>query len=205
MRYPEDVRWKSGRRTRSGNRLNFTPIVDRAVSRRIPTMEFAMAIHPLDITPENEAEAVAERAAVRASRSLGVASWIGGFLGVSGLVSAFIAACILSGGASRLEGLGDLLHGAAKVLLLASLAVFFLGYRMKESSRDQLIDAVLVDRPDLSQLWLSNSKPMDVDLPISRPAWNGPTNGSTATHPFHSLMGQPSSSSHDPARKETRR
>jgi hypothetical protein len=164
-------------------------------------MEFAMAIHPLDITPENEAEAVAERAAVRASRSLGV----GGFLGVSGLVSAFIAACILSGGASRLEGLGDLLHGAAKVLLLASLAVFFLGYRMKESSRDQLIDAVLVDRPDLSQLWLSNSKPMDVDLPISRPAWNGPTNGSTATHPFHSLMGQPSSSSHDPALKETRR
>lgn len=164
-----------------------------------------MAIHPLDITPENEAEAVAERAADRASRSLGVASWIGGILGVLGLAVAFIAACILGGGASRLEDLGDLLHALAKVLLLASLAVFFLGYRMKESSRDQVIDAVLVDRPDLSQLWLSDAKPMDVDLPISRPAWNRPTNGSTATHPFHSLMGQPTSSSPDPARKETRR
>lgn len=105
-----------------------------------------MAIHPLDITPENEAAAAAEHVAERRANSMGGVMWLAILIGIAGLVMAFIAACLLSQGPGQNEVLGQSLHNIGKFSLLVSLLFALLSVSLKpRSADDSVIDAEAVN------------------------------------------------------------
>lgn len=152
-----------------------------------------MAIHPLDITPENEAEAAAERAELRRSRSMGGFLWFAWMMGAGGLALAFVAACLLASGPGPLEILGDLLHNLAKLSLLASLFLLFVGYRAKSSSAERFVEAEIVangrvDPWRVDNVFSGDWNHSQGELPTSRPAWTPPPKSQSSPNPVRSLL-----------------
>jgi hypothetical protein len=147
-----------------------------------------MAIHPLDITPENEAEATAERAEVRRSRSMGMFLWFAWIIGAGGLALAFVGACLLAQGPGRLESTGDTLHSLAKLTLLTSMVLLLVGYREKFRKVEPLIEAEVVTDWQVDQAMANGWNHFSDELPTSRPAWTPPPKRHSSTNAVRSLL-----------------
>lgn len=147
-----------------------------------------MAIHPLDITPENEAEATAERAEERRSRSMGMFLWFAWMIGAVGLALAFVAACLLAPGPGPLESLGDTLHNLAKLTLLASMVLLLVGYREKFRKVDRFVEAEVVTDWQVDHVMASGWNHPPGELPTSRPAWTPPPKARSSTNAVRSLL-----------------
>jgi len=147
-----------------------------------------MAIHPLDITPENEAEATAERAEVRRSRSMGLFLWFAWIIGAGGLALAFVGACLLAQGPGRLESLGDTLHNLAKLTLLTSMVLLLVGYREKFRKVERFVEAEVVTDWQVDQAMASGWNHFSDELPTSRPAWTPPPKRRSSTNAVRSLL-----------------
>jgi hypothetical protein len=147
-----------------------------------------MAIHPLDITPENEAAAESERAERRRANSMGCLLWFAVFVGCAGLIAAFVGACLLSRGPGPTEGVGMFLHQCGKLSLLASMCIALLHFSVKRQPSDQVIDAMFADEDNVQALIRSMGSPgtmpanmpaaaqwpgvAPATLPITRPAFS---------------------------------
>ncbi len=155
-----------------------------------------MAIHPLDVTPENEAEAAAERAEQRRSQSMGVFVWIAWLVGAVGVVLGFLGAVLLSQGAGPNEELGNVLHNLAKLSLLLSFLLLFIGYRMRFHPSREVIEATLLDTDDAGHVRMNDRSRLSGQshgqshdqLPMSRPMWTGPTRGQSTADSVRALL-----------------
>lgn len=174
-----------------------------------------MAIHPLDITPENEAAAAAEHAEQRRANSMGGMMWLALIIGIAGLVIAFIAACLLSQGPGQNEILGQSLHNFGKFCLLVSLLFALMGVSFKSRpAAERVIEAESFDDvaslirslpppprngpapnvpPEIASAWRRATGVGGPELPIARPKLSGaslhlpPPPSSPVSAPFQSL------------------